>query len=318
MKIKKILKFIRQNIFYLAVSVISVAAVIAIFLLPSGTGNVSENPNPYANKVEAGGNKSGLDNAIDLNNNTNNELEDHDVVDSDSNNNDMDIISDSDDIEDEDTTDIELSDEDSSVDMSNQMSDDTTQSEEPQVQTETFESTTVSITEEPFFADGDKLSWPIKGEIVVPYTDDTTSYWYSNTFNYTMRTFGICISGEKDAEVVAAAKGRVTQIVDDSSTLFKSNIPYMGKTVILDHGNGYQTIYGFQGGSVLDDIEVGEIVNQGDVLGTIGSPKGAFVTEGENIYLQVKHNDEIVDPTEFLGTVSEDLKVESVDIGFAK
>ncbi len=317
MKIKKILKFIKQNIFYLAVSVISVAAVIAIFLLPSGTGNVSENPNPYANKVEAGGNKSGLDNAIDLNNNTNNELENKNVVDNDTNNNQMDIVPNNDNLANVELADGQV-DQNVSEDMDNQISDDTTKSEEPKVETETFDSTTVSIAEEPFFADGDKLSWPIEGEIVVPYTDDTTSYWYSNTFNYTMRTFGICISGEKDAEVVAAAKGRVTQIVDDSSTLFKSNIPYMGKTVILDHGNGYQTIYGFQGGTLVEGIEVGEIVNQGDVLGTIGSPKGAFVTEGENIYLQVKHNDQIVDPTEFLGTVSEDLKVDSVDIGFAK
>ncbi len=273
MKIKKILKFIKQNSFYVALSVISVAAVIAIFLMPNGDGNISENPNPYANKVETGGNENELDNFIDLNNNTEDELEEQGIVDNDTDNNQLSSMTDENSLIGEDVTEPEVVDENVSDENTDEISENITDNEVPEVETQTFETTTVSIAEEPFFADGDKLSWPIDGDIVVPYTDDTTSHWYSNTFNYTMRTFGICISAEQDAEVVAAAKGRVTQIVDDSSTIFKSNIPYVGKTVILDNGNGYQTIYGFQGGAVLDDIEVGDVINQGDVLGTIGDPK---------------------------------------------
>ncbi len=133
-----------------------------------------------------------------------------------------------------------------------------------------------------------------------------------------MRTFGICISAQESSDVVAVAKGRVLEVIDDSSSSLGDNTPYIGKTLVIDHGNGYQTIYGFQGGTINSDL-VGEIVNEGDVLGQVGSPKGAFVSVGSNIYLQLKHNDQIINPTTYLksaDSIAE--KDESVDVGFSE
>jgi murein DD-endopeptidase MepM/ murein hydrolase activator NlpD len=130
-----------------------------------------------------------------------------------------------------------------------------------------------------------------------------------------MRTFGICISAKEGEQVKAVADGKVIDIVDDSSTL-KSDIPYVAKTVIIDHGNGYITRYGFQNGKPDKDL-LGKIVKAGDILGIAGKPTGAFIKQGGNIYLQAMHNEEIIDPLKLLDykQASANVETEAVDMG---
>lgn len=183
-----------------------------------------------------------------------------------------------------------------------------------QVEPETFESTTVS-TEEPFFADGDTFAWPVEGKVVVPYTDESTKHWFSEALNQTMRTFGICISANEGTEVKAVAKGTVVAADEDSTKLVSENMPNVGSLMVIDHGNGYMSYYGFQNGTMNMDL-VGQVVSAGDVLGTVGSPKGAFTSLGDNLYLQVVHNGEVVNPLNYLA--DQTAKVDGVDLGFAE
>lgn len=182
------------------------------------------------------------------------------------------------------------------------------------VNPETFESTTVS-TEEPFFADGDTFAWPVDGSVVVPYTDESTKHWFSETLNQTMRTFGICISANEGTEVKAVAKGTVIAADEDSTKLVSENMPNVGSLMVIDHGNGYLSYYGFQNGTMNMDL-VGQVVNTGDVLGVVGSPKGAFTSLGDNLYLQVVHNGEVVNPLNYLA--DQTVKADGVDMGFAE
>ena len=87
--------------------------------------------------------------------------------------------------------------------------------------------------------------------------------------------------------------------------------------MIIDHGNGYVSLYGFQNGTVNEEL-VGQVVNTGDVLGTVGSPKGAFISLGDNVYLQVVHNDKVVNPLNYLDLNNQVVKEDSIDIGFAQ
>lgn len=164
---------------------------------------------------------------------------------------------------------------------------------------ETEDAAAASTTNDPFFGDSDKFAWPVDGEVVVPFTDDSTSSWYSESLNQTMRTFGVCISGESGSDVKAVAKGTVTKIISDSSDYLDAGMPYVGKLMVIDLGNGYTALYGFQGGTVNEEL-VGQVVNAGDTLGTVGSGKGAFVDAGDNVYLQILHNNEVVNPLNFL------------------
>lgn len=301
---KRISKFLKNYGFYLAIGVICIGALCAVFLMPNREGNVENNANPYAEHQKADGESLQEKNSDIV------------IVDEDE----LDTTDDTM-ITDEEVPSEKAETTENTTDAANTANTAKAESnevaEKEEVKTETFESTTASISDEPFFAEGDTFAWPVEGSVVVPYTDESTSHWYSESLNQTMRTFGICISAEEEAEVRAVAKGTVVDIIDDSSSYLDAGMPYVGKLVVVDLGNGYKAIYGFQGGNVNEEL-MGQVVNAGDVLGTVGSPKGAFISAGDNIYLQVTRNDKVVNPLNLLEGKDGATKEESVDMGFAK
>lgn len=319
---KKIGNLLKKYGFYLATGVVCIGALLAIFLMPNKEGNVKNEANPYAqNKV------------ADANDISNVPQEDVSIADED----DLDTT-----IETQVPQAEKQSDESASVsDQPETMkktpeaaTNETAENEaavnetasnpaqevkaaEKVAQTENFESTTADTSNsEPFFAEGDTFAWPVEGSVVVPYTDESTKHWFSESLNQTMRTFGICINAKEGTEVKAVAKGTVKEIVEDSSTYLEAGMPYVGKLMVIDHGNGYVSVYGFQGGEVNEEL-VGQVVDTGDTLGTVGSPKGAFIGAGSNIYLQVMHNDKVINPLNYLDLSNQQAKAESVDLGFA-
>ena len=72
--------------------------------------------------------------------------------------------------------------------------------------------------------------------------------------------YGIDIAAKQGAMIKSSGAGVVTMAEDD--------LYYTGGTIIMDHGHGISTIY-----SHLENIlvSVGDKINQGDVIGTVGS-----------------------------------------------
>jgi len=72
--------------------------------------------------------------------------------------------------------------------------------------------------------------------------------------------YGIDIAAKKGTLINSSATGVVTMAEDD--------LYYTGGTIIMDHGHGISTIY-----SHLETIlvSVGDQINQGDIIGTVGS-----------------------------------------------
>ena len=72
--------------------------------------------------------------------------------------------------------------------------------------------------------------------------------------------YGIDIAAKQGTMVKSSGAGVVTMAEDD--------LYYTGGTIIMDHGHGISTIY-----SHLENIlvSVGDKINQGDVIGTVGS-----------------------------------------------
>ena len=72
--------------------------------------------------------------------------------------------------------------------------------------------------------------------------------------------YGIDIAAKKGTHIKSSANGIVTMAEDD--------LYYTGGTVIMDHGHGISTIY-----SHLENVlvSVGDKINQGDIIGTVGS-----------------------------------------------
>ena len=72
--------------------------------------------------------------------------------------------------------------------------------------------------------------------------------------------YGIDIAAKQGTHIKSSANGIVTMAEDD--------LYYTGGTVIMDHGHGISTIY-----SHLENVlvSVGDRINQGDIIGTVGS-----------------------------------------------
>ena len=72
--------------------------------------------------------------------------------------------------------------------------------------------------------------------------------------------YGIDIAADKGTHIKSSANGIVTMAEDD--------LYYTGGTIIMDHGHGISTIY-----SHLENVlvSVGDKINQGDIIGTVGS-----------------------------------------------
>jgi len=72
--------------------------------------------------------------------------------------------------------------------------------------------------------------------------------------------YGIDIAAKQGTMIRSSGSGMVTMAEED--------LYYTGGTIIMDHGHGISTIY-----SHLDTVlvSVGDIINQGDIIGTVGS-----------------------------------------------
>ena len=72
--------------------------------------------------------------------------------------------------------------------------------------------------------------------------------------------YGIDIAAKKGTMIISSGTGVITMAEDD--------LYYTGGTIIMDHGHGISTIY-----SHLENVlvSVGDKINQGDVIGTVGS-----------------------------------------------
>ena len=72
--------------------------------------------------------------------------------------------------------------------------------------------------------------------------------------------YGIDIAADEGTQIKSSGSGIVTMAEDD--------LYYTGGTIIMDHGHGISTIY-----SHLENVlvSVGDKINQGDIIGTVGS-----------------------------------------------
>lgn len=136
------------------------------------------------------------------------------------------------------------------------------------------------------FSDSDKLGWPVKGNILMKYSMDSTVYFATlSQYKYNP---AIVIQGNVGDEVKAAAKGIVESITANEET---------GTTVTLDIGNGYKTVYG-----QLKDVTLkeGALCEKGSKLGTVNEPTMYYSVEGSNLYFKLLKDDAPVNPMNYL------------------
>ena len=132
-----------------------------------------------------------------------------------------------------------------------------------------------------------KFESPLSGEIIKDYAKDTLVY--SNTLEEWCVHLGIDIKAPKTTVVKAAEKGIVEKITTD---------PRYGNSITINHGNGFKTVYSSL--LVSDFFKVGEEVQKGDNIGTVGDSASFEKADDAHLHFEMYKDGENVNPTKYL------------------
>lgn len=154
---------------------------------------------------------------------------------------------------------------------------DKAESKESITKNETLDKTTKEIN----------FTMPIEGEIVRGFAKDNLVY--SETLQEWITHQAIDIKANSRDVIKAAAPGKVTAIKND---------PRYGLTIIIEHDNGFKTIYSNL--LTAEFVVEGEQVKQGQTLGTIGSSATFEIADEPHLHFEMMKDSEYVDPTIYI------------------
>jgi len=129
------------------------------------------------------------------------------------------------------------------------------------------------------------LPWPVSGKIISKFGKE-----YQSELKTWIFRDGIKISAKQDEAVVSVAEGNV---------IFAGEFRSYGNVVIVDHKDGFFTIYGF-----LNEIRVrrNQLLHTGQILGTAGKDtQGSAMGSGSNaVYFEIRVGTTAIDPQDWL------------------
>ncbi|MDD1506678.1 murein hydrolase activator EnvC family protein [Pseudomonas sp. CNPSo 3701] len=129
----------------------------------------------------------------------------------------------------------------------------------------------------PFASAKGKLPWPVNGRLVARYGtprgEDARTKW--------------------DGVLIGAAAGSQVRAVHGGRVVFADWLRGSGLLVILDHGNGYLTLYGHNQ-SLLKDA--GDIVKAGEPIATVGTSGGQ---DTPALYFAIRQQGRASDPAQW-------------------
>ena len=129
-------------------------------------------------------------------------------------------------------------------------------------------------------ADLGSLDWPVSGRILFRFGRDTLPS------GAVIRRNGIGIAATAGTPVKAVSSGLVMVV---------QRLGTYGLTVVVEHGNGYFSLYMQLGTSA---VAVGEAVQKGQSVGTVG---GSNTDQGAHLYFEIRGENQIaLDPADWL------------------
>lgn len=129
-----------------------------------------------------------------------------------------------------------------------------------------------------------KFSAPIKGEILRDFAQD--SLVYSETLQEWVIHNGVDIKADKTSVVSSVASGTVYAIKND---------PRYGLTVIINHDDGYKTVYSNL--LTAEFVVEGEKVKEGQSIGTVGNTASFETADEAHLHFELMKNNKYINPT---------------------
>lgn len=128
---------------------------------------------------------------------------------------------------------------------------------------------------------------PTDGEIICEFAKDNLVY--SETLKEWITHTAIDIKADKTSVVKSAADGVVKSIIND---------PRYGLTVVIEHDDGYETVYSNL--LTAEFVVEGEEVSQGQTIGTVGNT-ASFESNMEcHLHFELLKDGEYLDPSIYL------------------
>ena len=128
---------------------------------------------------------------------------------------------------------------------------------------------------------------PVDGEISKEYAKDNLVY--SETLKEWTTHLGIDIKADKTTVVKAAEAGTIKSIKND---------PRYGLTIVIDHGNGYESIYA----NLLTSefVVENEKVEKGQSIGTVGNTAVFEIADEPHLHFEIQKDSIQVDPNLYI------------------
>jgi len=123
------------------------------------------------------------------------------------------------------------------------------------------------------------LAWPVNGRVAIPYGSQRDP-----KFNTPVFRNGVHIKTDEDS-VKAVYSGKV---------VFADWFKGYGNLVIINHGEGYHTLYGNLSETFL---KVGDIIKVKDVIGKVGE---SGILNAPSLYFEVRYKGKPLDPMQWL------------------
>lgn len=128
---------------------------------------------------------------------------------------------------------------------------------------------------------------PVEGEITNNFAKDTLIY--SNTLQEWVTHNGIDIKADKTTIVKASAEGTIKSIKND---------PRFGITVVIEHVNGFSTVYANL--LTAEFVKEAEVVKQGQTIGTVGNTATFEIADEPHLHFEMLKDNEYIDPNLYL------------------
>ena len=142
---------------------------------------------------------------------------------------------------------------------------------------------TTSTSVEPESKKELKFIKPVEGEIVKEFAKEKLVY--SETLREWVTHNGIDIKADKTTIVKASEEGTVKSIKND---------PRYGITVVIEHADGYKTIYSNL--LTAEFVTEGEKVKQGQTIGTVGNTATFEIADEPHLHFEILKDEEYINP----------------------
>ena len=132
-----------------------------------------------------------------------------------------------------------------------------------------------------------KFVKPVEGEIVKEFAKEKLVY--SETLKEWITHNGIDIKAEKKTIVKASEKGTVKSIKND---------PRYGITVVIEHEEGYVTVYSNL--LTAEFVKEEEKVERGQTIGTVGNTAAFEISDEPHLHFEMLKENEYIDPSLYI------------------